>query len=112
MAARLGEVVPARPGDEHAREERRQEVGDDVAVLVFERTTSRRGIGRLVDLLEPFDQVEDELQVRGVGRAENDGVETGDRDGGDGAARRERIFGRVWSGTTGPGCLGGGIGGW
>ena len=95
LPAGLGEVVAARPGDENAREERRQEVGDDVAILVFETDDLQARDRVLVDLLEPLDEFEDELQVGGVGGADDDGVETGNRDGGHGPARRECILRRL-----------------
>ena len=66
--ARLSRVVATGPGNEHAQKERGQEIGDDVAVLILDRHDFQSRDGCLVNLFQAFDQVEDELQVRGVGR--------------------------------------------
>ena len=87
LSARLDqEVTTSWPGDDHAGEQRREEVRHDVAILVLERDDFEPRRGGLVDLLEVFDQREDDLEIPGVRGADDHRVQPGDRDGRNGAA--------------------------
>ncbi len=79
-------VVAALP-ELYAGQEGVERVGDVVAVAVVEEDDLDLRPRVLHLLLQDVDELEDDLQVRGVGHAEDAGVQTGDGDERDGAAR-------------------------